>query len=162
MEESKKFSVHSGSYTSQAQPLQTSIGGGTVENHVPSHAIRMFPSDKSSHVAISSSVTLASTSIATSTTLQHQSTGNETRAPMVSGGMTGSHLGRNSSSLSLPKVEQAQFKVDGASNASYVLQVQGNNILSSHTSSRSGGIKLLIDECLIHAFLTVSYIEQHK
>ncbi|TKY57350.1 PHD finger protein [Spatholobus suberectus] len=54
--------------------------------------------------------------------------GNEVRPPVVSGVMPSSHLGRNSSSLVLPKVEHPQFKVDAGSNgSSYMMQVQANS-----------------------------------
>ena len=128
MEEAKKFSAHSATYTSQ--PLQTNIGG-TVENRAPSHTVRMFPSDKLSHTAVSSAGAVASTptahvSAASSVALPHQSTSNEVRPPLASSGMPSGHFGRNSSSLTLPK-EQAQFRVDGGSNgSSYPMQVQGN------------------------------------
>ena len=130
MEESKKFSAPSTTYTSQ--PVQTSIGV-TADNRVPPHGVRMFASDKSSHTAIPSSGTIVSipayVSAGSSAALQYQSTSNEVRPPMVSGVMPGTHLGRNSSSLALPKVEHPQVKVDGGSNgSSYVLNVQGNMI----------------------------------
>ncbi|XP_061345442.1 uncharacterized protein LOC133291238 isoform X2 [Gastrolobium bilobum] len=122
MEESKKFST--------SQPLQTSIGG-TVDNRVPSHAVRMIAPDKSIHTAISSTSTIVSipahVSAGSSAALQYQSISNEVRPPVVSGLMPSSHLGRNSSPLALPKVEHPQFKVDGGSNgSSYVLQIQAN------------------------------------
>ena len=54
MEEAKKFSASSTpSTTHTSQPLQTNIGG-PVDNRVPSHVVRIFPSDKSSHPAIPS------------------------------------------------------------------------------------------------------------
>ena len=130
MEEAKKFSASSTpSTTHTSQPLQTNIGG-PVDNRVPSHVVRIFPSDKSSHPAIPSMGTVvpipAHVSAGSSAALQYQVTGNEVRPPVVSGVMPGSHLGRNASSLALPKVEHPQFKVDGGSNGSpYMLQVQG-------------------------------------
>ncbi|KAI4307943.1 hypothetical protein L6164_031067 [Bauhinia variegata] len=126
MEEAKKYSAHSATYSSQ--PLQTSTSG-TVENRMPSHAVRMFPSDKSSHAAISSASTLASTPVSqVSSALHYPSSSNEIRAPIVTSGMPSNHLGRNSSSLTLPKTEQPQFKADGGSNGSpYMLQVQANS-----------------------------------
>ncbi|KAI4306158.1 hypothetical protein L6164_029459 [Bauhinia variegata] len=127
MEESKKFSAHSATYNPQS--LQTSTGG-TVENRVPSHAIRMFPSDKSNQAAIFSASTLASTPVPQVSAALHHPSSNEVRPPMVTSGMSSSHLGRNSS-LALPKVEQPQFKVDGGLNGpSYVLQVQANSSAS--------------------------------
>ncbi|KAH1263770.1 PHD finger protein [Glycine max] len=132
MEEAKKFSASSTpSTTHTSQPLQTNIGG-PVDNRVPSHVVRIFPSDKSSHPAIPSMGTVvpipAHVSAGSSAALQYQVTGNEVRPPVVSGVMPSSHLGRNSSSLALPKVERPQFKVDGGSNGSpYMLQVQANS-----------------------------------
>ncbi|RDY00713.1 PHD finger protein [Mucuna pruriens] len=138
MEEAKKFSapapstLSTPSTTHTSQPLQTNIGG-SVDNRVPSHVVRIFPSDKSNHPAISSMGTVVSippahVSAGSSASLQYQLTGNEVRPPVVSGVMPSSHLGRNSSSLALPKVEHPQFKVDGGSNgSSYMLQVQANS-----------------------------------
>jgi len=127
MEEAKKFSAPSTTHTSQ--PLQPNISG-PVDNRVPSHVVRIFPSDKSSQQAIPSMGPVVSipphVSAGSSAVLQYQSTGNEIRPPVVSGVMPSGHLGRNSSSLVLPKVEHPQFKVDGGSNgSSYMLQVQG-------------------------------------
>lgn len=129
MEESKKFSAPSTTYTSQ--PLQTSVGG-TVDSHVTTNAVRIFAPDKSSHTAISSTGTVVPipphVSAGSSAALPYQSTSNEGRPPVVSGAMHSSHLGRNSSSLVLPKVEHSQFKVNGggSNGPPYVLQVQGN------------------------------------
>lgn len=128
MEEAKKFSAPSTTYASQ--PLQTSIGG-TVDNRVPTHTVRMIASDKSSHAAIPSTGTVMSippqVSVGSSAALQYQSTSNEVRPPVVPGVISSTHLGRNPSSVALPKVEHSQFKVGGGSNGPpYVLQVQGN------------------------------------
>lgn len=129
MEESKKFSAHSATHTSQ--PLQTSIGGA-AENRVLSHPVRVFPADKSGHAVVSSAGTLASMPVThvaagSSGALQYQSISNEVKPSVVSGGMPTGHLGRNSSSLTLPKAELPQFRVDGGPNASsHVHQVQGN------------------------------------
>ena len=129
MEEAKKISAPSTpSTTHTSQPLQTNIVG-PVDNRVPSH-VRIFPSDKSSHPSIPSMGAIVSipahVSVGSSAALQYQVISNEVRPPVVSGVMPGSHLGRNASSLALPKVEHPQFKVDGGSNGSpYMLQVQG-------------------------------------
>ncbi|XP_028777225.1 uncharacterized protein LOC114733899 [Neltuma alba] len=130
MEESKKFHEHSAPSTSQ--PLQTSMGSGMVENRMPSHTVRMFASDKSSHTGVSSSGTITSPHVThvpagSSSGLQYQSTTTEVKSPIVSGGMPSSHLGRNSSSLALPKVEQPQFKVDGGSSGPYLMHAQANS-----------------------------------
>ncbi|KAL2316702.1 hypothetical protein Fmac_030578 [Flemingia macrophylla] len=132
MEEAKKYAASSTpSTTHTPQPLQTTIGG-PVDNRVPSPVVRVFPSDKSSHPAISSMGTVLSipahVSAGSSATLQYQSTGNEVRSPLVSGVVPISHLGRNPSSVVLPKVEHPQFRVDAGSNgASYMMQVQANS-----------------------------------
>ncbi|KAG4382152.1 hypothetical protein GLYMA_14G018000v4 [Glycine max] len=131
MEEAKKISAPSTpSTTHTSQPLQTNIVG-PVDNRVPSH-VRIFPSDKSSHPSIPSMGAIVSipahVSVGSSAALQYQVISNEVRPPVVSGVMPGSHLGRNASSLALPKVEHPQFKVDGGSNGSpYMLQVQANS-----------------------------------
>ncbi|XP_028768875.1 uncharacterized protein LOC114726435 isoform X2 [Neltuma alba] len=130
MEESKKFHEHSAPSTSQ--PLQTSMGSGMVENRMPSHTVRMFPSDKSSHTGVSSSGTITSPHVThvpagSSSGLHYQSTTTEVKSPIVSGGMPSSHLGRNSSSSALPKVEQPQFKVDGGSSGPYLMHAQANS-----------------------------------
>ncbi|KAK7276893.1 hypothetical protein RIF29_18040 [Crotalaria pallida] len=133
LEESKKFSAPSTTYTSQ--PLQTGISG-SVDNRVQSAPVRIFASDKSSHTAISSTGNAVSVpahvSAGSSPALQYQPTSNEVRPPMVSGIMPGSHLGRNSSSFAMPKVERPPFKVDGGLNGpSYVPQVQANQPLAN-------------------------------
>ncbi|PNY09655.1 PHD finger protein, partial [Trifolium pratense] len=130
MEESKKFSAPSTTYTSQ--PLQTNTSG-MVDNRVPTNAVRMFVPDKSNHTTISSTVSMVSIpphlSAGSSAALQYQSTSNEVRPPMVSGAIPNNHMGRNPSSVALPRVENPQFKVTGGmSGAPYVLQVQANSL----------------------------------
>ncbi|KAK2422027.1 RING/FYVE/PHD zinc finger superfamily protein [Trifolium repens] len=130
MEESKKFSAPSTTYTSQ--PLQTNTSG-MVDNRVPNNAVRMFASDKSNHTAISSTASMVSIpphlTVGSSAALQYQSTSNEVRPPIVSGVMPNNHIGRNPSSVALPRVENPQFKVTGGlSGAPYVLQVQANSV----------------------------------
>lgn len=131
MEESKKFSTASTTYTSQ--PLQTSTGG-MVDHRVPTNA---FVSNKSSHTVVSSTGTVVSIpphlSAGSSAPLQYQPASSEVRLPVVSGVIPSSHLGRNTSSVvALPRVENPQFKVDGGLNGPpYVMQVQGNFLQSS-------------------------------
>ncbi|KAI9115708.1 hypothetical protein K1719_013377 [Acacia pycnantha] len=128
MEESKKLPEHSAPSTSQ--PLQTSMGGGMVENRTPSHTVRMYPLDKSSHTGLSSGTTashVTHVSAGSSAALQYQSTTGEVKPPIVSGGMPSSHLGRTSSSVALPKVEQPQFRVDVGSSGPYLLHAQANS-----------------------------------
>lgn len=130
MEESKKFAAPSTTYTSQ--PFQTNTGG-MVDNRVPTTAVRMFTSDKSNHTSMPSTVSMASMpphlAAGSSAPSQYQSTSNEVRPPIVSGVMPSSHMGRNPSSVALPRVENPQFKVTaGLSGAPYVLQVQANSL----------------------------------
>ncbi|XP_004491434.1 uncharacterized protein [Cicer arietinum] len=129
MEESKKFSAPSTTYTSQ--PLQTNASG-MVDNRVPTNAVRMFAPDKPNHTAIASAVSMVSIpphiSAGSSAAMQYPTASNEVRPPMVSGVMPSSHVGRNASSVALPRVENPQFKVTGGlSGAPYVLQVQANS-----------------------------------
>ncbi|CAI8586923.1 unnamed protein product [Vicia faba] len=131
MEESRKL-LSASSTTYASQPLQTNTDG-MVDNHVPTNTVRMFSSDKSNHMAVTSSVSMVSIpphlSAGSSAALQYQSTSNEVRPPIVSGVMPSSHMGRNPSSVALPRVENPQFKVTGGlSGAPYVLQVQANSL----------------------------------
>ncbi|KAG2678156.1 hypothetical protein I3760_12G130800 [Carya illinoinensis] len=50
-----------------------------------------------------------------------------TTAAMNSGGLPSSHLEKDPSSLSLPKVERVQFKLDGSNRTSYAPQFQVNS-----------------------------------
>jgi hypothetical protein len=162
MEESKKFSAPSTTYTSQ--PLQTNTSG-MVDNRVPTNAVRMFASDKSNHTAISSTVPMVCIpthiSAGSSAALQYQSTSNEVRPPIVSGVMPNNHMGRNPSSVALPRVENPQFKVTGGlSGAPYVLQVQGNFNKASHQSQipRGGRFTFIIDELANSAISICSHV----
>ncbi|CAK9165486.1 unnamed protein product [Ilex paraguariensis] len=116
----RKMEKSSAAYLSQR--LQTNSGAAT-ENRGTSHAVRMFPSDKPSPV---SSGGFQPVSAANSTSLPYQLPTSEVR-PMVSSGLTSSHLGRDSS-LELPKVERPHFRLDERSNgSSYVLQAPANS-----------------------------------
>lgn len=125
MDESKNFAAHATTYTSHPSTLGDIRGGP--------HAARIFPSDKPSNPPIASggipaSSPLGHVSPAISTSLQHQLPTNEVRPAMVSRGLPSSHLGRDSSSLPLPKVERPQFKSDGGSNgSSFASQVQATS-----------------------------------
>ncbi|KAJ7963716.1 PHD finger protein [Quillaja saponaria] len=124
MEESKKFSPHSGTYTSHPLPTSFSATG-------PSHSIRVFQSDnKSTYMPISSGTAspVVHISAATATSLQYQTPTNDVRPSMVSSGMPSNNLGREPSSSAFPRVERPQFKVDAGSNgSSFTLQVQANS-----------------------------------
>lgn len=80
-----------------------------VDNCVPTNVVRTFSFDKSNHMAVTSSVSMVSIpphlSPGSSAALQYQSTSNEVRPPIVSGVMPSSHMGRNPSSVGLPRVE---------------------------------------------------------
>lgn len=126
MEDSKKFATQPTSYASHG--LQTNFGAA-AENRGTPHTVRMFPSDKTSpSPAISSGGFPAASpsvhvSAATPTSLPRPLPNNEVRGPTVSTGLPGSHLGRDSSSLPLPRVDRGPIKLDGGTNASsYVSQ----------------------------------------
>ncbi|XP_050218569.1 uncharacterized protein LOC126669207 [Mercurialis annua] len=129
MEESKKFTVPSATYTSQmSQP-----GFGTVaDNRGPSHSIRMFPSDKSVAPPLSSggppnSSASVHVSTATSASVTYYPVTGEVRASTVSAGLPGSYLGRDTSAFAGPRVEKPLFKPEGGSNGtSYAPQLQVN------------------------------------
>ncbi|CAK9163889.1 unnamed protein product [Ilex paraguariensis] len=127
MEKSENFSLHSGPHLSQR--LQMNSGAAT-ESCGTSHAVRMFPADKSNHAQISSAgvqgKNLGHVSAANSTGLPYQLPSSEVR-PMVSSGLPSSHVVRDSS-FALPRVEQTRFRLDGRSNgSSNILQAPGNS-----------------------------------
>ncbi|KAK3199839.1 hypothetical protein Dsin_023254 [Dipteronia sinensis] len=131
MEDSKKFTTQPATYAPHA--LQTNFGAA-ADNRGTSHSVRIFPPDKMSpSPTVSAGGFPASSppvhvSAATSTSLPYQLHTNEARVPTVSTGFPGSHLGRDSASLALPRVDRAQIKVDGGINASsYVSQAQVNS-----------------------------------
>ncbi|KAG6689795.1 hypothetical protein I3843_11G190200 [Carya illinoinensis] len=130
MDESKNFAAHTSTYTSHpVQPSSSTL----AENRGTSHTLRSFPSDKPSHPAISSGGISASplghaSATTTSTSLQYQMPTNEVRPTIMSRGSSSSHLGRDPTSVPLPKVERVQFKLDGGSNgSSYASQLQANS-----------------------------------
>lgn len=101
MEESKKYIPPSG-YGSH--PTQTNFTS-SVESRGALPSVRMFPSDKSSHVLPTSMGGTAAAlpsghvSVAGSTQVQAQLPSNEVRAHIISSGFPISHQGRDSSSL---------------------------------------------------------------
>lgn len=129
MEKSVEFSQHSATYSSQR--LQTNLAGST-ESRGASHAVRMFTSDKPSHAPVSSKSFqhpshLVHASPANSTSLPYQLPTSEVR-PVVPSVLPGSHLGRDSSSLALPRVDRSHFRLDVRSNGSpYSSQAQANS-----------------------------------
>lgn len=116
MEESKEIVAHSATYASQR--LQSNFGSST-ETRGPQHTARTPISSGGFQPASP----LGNVSAATSTPLPHHS---EVRSSIVSSGLTSSNLGRDSSSISLPRVERTHFRLDGKPNGSpYPPQVQG-------------------------------------
>ncbi|KAL5700122.1 hypothetical protein ACHQM5_025611 [Ranunculus cassubicifolius] len=111
MEESKKFGIQSGKYSSQ--PLQGGSGakesnGGFV------NGIQKFPQDKSSHVAVSG---VPDTSSSTNHANEMQSTR----------GAFNNSLERDASSLPTARSEPMHFRLDGKSNVStYSPQIRAN------------------------------------
>ncbi|KAJ0101161.1 hypothetical protein Patl1_04131 [Pistacia atlantica] len=129
MEDSKKFAAQPTTYTSHPHPLQTSFGT-TADSRGVSHTVRMFSSDKSGlSPAIHSGGFPASSppvhvSAGTSTPPPYHLPTSEVRTPTIS---TGSHLGKDSSSSALHRIERPQIRLDGGSNgSSYASQVQAN------------------------------------
>lgn len=127
MEKSEEFALHSTSYSSQR--LHTNVSSAT-KNCGTSHAVQIFSSEKPSQPPASSggfqpSSHLGQVSTANSTPLPYQLPTSEVR-PLVSSGLPRSDLGRDSSSLALPRAERHHFRLDGNTNgASYISQVQG-------------------------------------
>ncbi|KAL5715539.1 hypothetical protein ACHQM5_017345 [Ranunculus cassubicifolius] len=111
MEESKKFGIQSGKYSSQ--PLQGGSGakesnGGFV------NGIQKFPQDKSSHVAVSG---VPDTSSSTNHANEMQSTR----------GAFNNSMERDASSLPTARSEPMHFRLDGKSNVStYAPQIRAN------------------------------------
>ncbi|XP_044462951.1 uncharacterized protein LOC123193925 [Mangifera indica] len=129
MEDSKKFTAQPTTYTSHPHSLQTSFGATADSRGVP-NTVRIFSSDKSGlSPAIHSGSFPASSppahvSAATSSSIPYHLPTSEVRTPTIS---TGSHMGKDSSSSVLPRIERAQSKLDGVSNgSSYGTQVQAN------------------------------------
>ncbi|KAJ9153845.1 hypothetical protein P3X46_027242 [Hevea brasiliensis] len=128
MEESKKFTAPSGTYSSQmSQPNFGAMG----DIRGPSNSIRMFSSDKPSNTSIPSgglptSATLGHVSAATSTPVANQLLPTEVRASTVSTGLPNSHPGRDSSALAGPRVEKSHFKSEGPNGTSYAPHIQAN------------------------------------
>lgn len=127
MEKSEEFALHSATYSSQR--LQTNVGSA-AESRGTSHAVRMFSSEKQSQAPNSSggfqpASTLGHVSATNSTPLPYQLPTSEVR-PVISSGLPSSHIGRDSSSLALPRADRPHFRLDVKSNgASYTSQVQG-------------------------------------
>ncbi|KAL5804024.1 hypothetical protein ACOSQ3_030824 [Xanthoceras sorbifolium] len=146
MEDSKKFTTQPTTYAPHG--LQTNFGTA-AENRGITHTVRVFPSDKmSSSPTVSAGGFPASSPpvhvSATSTSVSYQLPTNEVRAPTVSTGLPGSHLGRDSSSLALPRVDRAQIKSDGGTNASsYLSQVQVNSSTNHQLVNSSSNQPLL-------------------
>ncbi|KAA8523629.1 hypothetical protein F0562_010052 [Nyssa sinensis] len=129
MEKSVEFSLHSATLSSQR--LQTN-SSAAAESRGTSNMARMFTADKPNQAPISSGgfqpvSPLGHVSASKSTSLPSQLPASEVRSSMVSSGLPSGHLGRDSSSLMVPRVERAHFRLDGRSNGSYTSQVQANS-----------------------------------
>ncbi|KAE8667043.1 RING/FYVE/PHD zinc finger superfamily protein, putative isoform 2 [Hibiscus syriacus] len=100
MEEPKKFTTPA-TYTSQS--VQTNVGGYS-ENRGSSNAVRILPSDRLIHGAVSSGGTPVSSHVtaAGSTLLQHQLPTGDVKMATMSTGLPSGHLG-DSSSFAYPR-----------------------------------------------------------
>ncbi|KAE8696817.1 RING/FYVE/PHD zinc finger superfamily protein, putative isoform 2 [Hibiscus syriacus] len=120
MEEPMKFTTPA---TYMPLSVQTNVGG-SAETRGPTHPVRVLPSDRAIHAAVSS-VTAAG-----STPLQHQLPTGDVKTDTMSTGIPSGHLG-NSSLFAYHRVERPQIKLDGGSNvASYVSYVPANSSAS--------------------------------
>ncbi|KAM1100827.1 hypothetical protein PS1_007228 [Malus domestica] len=134
MEESKKFSALAQPATHPAHQFKKSFNAA-AETHGMPHTVHMIPTSKPSHAPISSggfpiTPSLVHVSTATPTPTQYQFPNNDVRASMVSSGFPSIHLGRDSTTPTVLRVERAQFRSDGGPNAnasSYASQVQANS-----------------------------------
>lgn len=142
MEKSEEFAVHSAAYSSQR--LQSNVGSA-AESRGASHTARILSSEKQSQAPNSSggfqpASPLGHVPTTNSTPLPYQLPSSEVR-PVISG-LPSSLIGKDPSSLSLPRAERP-LRSDAKSNgASYAPQVQGNNCIS--LVSCIGGIVLKI------------------
>lgn len=127
MEKSEEFALHSASYSSQR--LQTNAGAAAESG--TSHAVQMLTSQKPSQASTASvgfqpASQLARASASNSTTLLYQLPTSEVR-PAVPSELTSSQVGRDSSSLAVPRAERPHFSLNMKSNGAYSSQVQVNS-----------------------------------
>ncbi|KAF9607772.1 hypothetical protein IFM89_000119 [Coptis chinensis] len=118
MEESKKFALQSGMYSSPA--LQSGFGTKNETHSAFVHATQRSPLDRPSHVAVSSGAS------GTSSTMVHL---NEMQSAVVSRGPLNAPPGKDVSSLPLPRTEAAHLRLDGRppNVSAYAPQVKANS-----------------------------------
>ncbi|KAJ4976452.1 hypothetical protein NE237_001558 [Protea cynaroides] len=131
MEESKGFSGQSGRYSSQLSQVGF---GATVESCASSlQAAHMFPPEKPFPTPLSvgvfqSAPPMVHVSALSSTSSMNQLSFNEVQPAVVPRGLSGSSLEKDSSSLTLPRTEAAQFRMDGRINGpTFAAQVGENS-----------------------------------
>ncbi|KAL8131676.1 uncharacterized protein LOC141711701 [Apium graveolens] len=142
MEKSDEFAVHSASRSSQR--LQANVGSASESGS--SQAVRMLTSQKPSQVPTASvglqpASQLARVSATNSTALPYQLPTSEVR-PLVPGEIPTSHVGRDSSSLALPRAERPHFSSDMKYNGAYPSQAQVN-YSGNHIRPVSGSVQPL-------------------
>ncbi|KAF8410803.1 hypothetical protein HHK36_003340 [Tetracentron sinense] len=131
MEESKEFAARSATYSSQR--LQAGFGAMAETPGTVLHIAHRFPLDKTNPTPVypgcfQPASSVVHVSAVTSTIPLNQLPTNEVQSAMVSSGLSSSHLGRDSSSLALPRMEKTHFRLDGRSNGpAYALQVRANS-----------------------------------
>ncbi|XP_056163930.1 uncharacterized protein LOC115666572 [Syzygium oleosum] len=107
MEESKKFPSHTASYSPH---LSQSSFGATAENRGMPPVVRTFPSDKVNQSPLSSGVipvSSATANVSSGSSAPYLLPRSEIRTSTASSGISNSHIGRDSSAMLLPKVDQA-------------------------------------------------------
>lgn len=136
MEKSAEFAVHSALHSSQRS--QANVGSASESGS--SHAVRMLTSQKPSQmptasVGLQPASQLARVSATNSTALPYQLPTSEVR-PLVPGEIPSSHVGRDSSSLALPRTERPHFNSDMKFNGAYPSQPKGNGLTVSPSQTR--------------------------
>lgn len=107
MEESKKFPSHTASYSPH---LSQPSFGATAENRRVPPVVRTFPSDKVNQSPLSSGVipvSSATANVSSGSSAPYQLPRSEIKTSAASSGISNSHIGRDSSAMLLPKVDQA-------------------------------------------------------
>ncbi|KAF8017422.1 hypothetical protein BT93_H2559 [Corymbia citriodora subsp. variegata] len=107
MEESKKFPSHTTSYLPHSS--QPSFGA-TAENRGMAPIVRTFPLDKVKQSPLASGVipvSSATANLSSGSSVPYQLPRSEIRTSTTVSGISNSHIGRDSSAMLLPKVDQA-------------------------------------------------------
>ncbi|XP_048130491.1 uncharacterized protein LOC115742836 [Rhodamnia argentea] len=107
MEESKKFTSHTASYSPHSSP--TSFVA-TAENRGMAPLVRPFPSDKVNQSPLSSGVipvSSATANVSSGSSAPYQLQRSEIKTSTASSVISNSHIGRDSSPMLMPKVDQA-------------------------------------------------------